>query len=63
MGMSLFKFPADMQDSFLGDVVDDTVDNAPANEVQLRDCRRKSLKLDPFRTTKRVEKLFRIAIQ
>ena len=63
MGMSLFKFPADMQDSFLSNVVDDTVDNAPANEIQLCYRRRKPLKLNPLRTTKRVEKLFRIAIQ
>ena len=63
MGMSLFEFPADMQHSFLSDVVDDTVDDAPADEVQLSNRRRKPLKLDPLRTTKRVEKLFRIAIQ
>ena len=61
--MSLFEFPADMQHSFLSDVVDDTVDDAPANEIQLCNRRRKSLKLDPFRTTKWIEKLFRIAIQ
>jgi hypothetical protein len=52
-----------MQDSFLSDVVDDTVDDAPANEIQLRDRRSKSMKLDPLRTAKRIEKLFRIAIQ
>jgi hypothetical protein len=63
MGTYLFKFPADMQDSFLSDVVDDTVDDAPANEIQLRDRRSKSMKLDPLRTAKRIEKLFRIAIQ
>lgn len=59
----LFKFPADMQDSFLSDVVDDTIDDTPANEIQLSNRRRKPLKLDPLRTTKRIEKLFRIAIQ
>jgi hypothetical protein len=63
MDMCLFKFPADMQHSFLSDVVDDAVDYTPANEVELCNRRRKSLKLNPFRTTKRVEKLFRIAIQ
>jgi hypothetical protein len=63
MGMSLFEFPADMQHSFLSDVIDDTIDDAPSNEIQLRNCRRKPLKLDPLRTTKRIEKLFRIAIQ
>jgi hypothetical protein len=63
MGMSLFEFPADMQHSFLSDVVDDAVHNTPANEIQLGDSRRKPLKIDPLRTTKRVEKLFRIAIQ
>jgi hypothetical protein len=63
MGMSLFEFPADMQHSFLSNVVNDTIDDAPANEIQLCDCRRKPLKLNPLRTTKRVEKLFRIAIQ
>jgi hypothetical protein len=61
--LSLFEFPADMQHSFLGDVIDDTIDDTPANKIQLRDCRRKSLKLDPLRTTERIEKLFRIAIQ
>lgn len=61
--MSLFEFPADMQHSFLSDVIDDTVDDTPADEIQLGDRRRKSLKLDPLRTTKRIEKLFRIAIQ
>jgi hypothetical protein len=52
-----------MQDSFLGNVVDDAVDDAPANEIQLSNRRRKPLKLDPLRTTKWVEKLFRVAIQ
>jgi hypothetical protein len=52
-----------MQDSFLGDVVDDAVDDTPANEIELCNRRRKPLEIDPFRTTKRVEKLFRIAIQ
>jgi hypothetical protein len=61
--MCLFKFPADTQHSFLSDVVDDAVDDAPANEIQLGNRRRKPLKLDPFRTTKRIEKLFRIAIE
>ena len=59
----LFNFPANTQDSFLGDVVDDAVHDAPANEVQLCNGRGKTLKLDPLRTTKRIEKLFRIAIQ
>jgi hypothetical protein len=63
MAMSLFKFPADMQDSFLGNVVNDTVDDTPANEIQLCNRRRKSLKLDPLCTTKWIEKLFRVAIQ
>ena len=63
MATCLFKFPADVQDSFLSDVIDDTVDYTPANEIQLCNRRSKSLKLDPLRTTKRVEKLFRIAIQ
>jgi hypothetical protein len=63
MDMSLFKFPADMQDSFLSDVVDYTIHYAPANEIQLSDRRRKPLKLDPLRTTKRVKELFRIAIK
>ena len=61
--MSLFEFPADMQHSFLSDVIDDAVDDAPADEIQLSYRRRKSLKLDPLSTTKRIEKLFRIAIQ
>jgi hypothetical protein len=52
-----------MQDSFLGNVVDDTVDDTPANEIQLSNRRRKSLEVDPFSTTKRVKKLFRVAIQ
>jgi hypothetical protein len=47
-----------MQDSFLGDVVNDTVDDTPANEIELSNRRRKPLKLDPLCTTKRVEKLF-----
>jgi len=63
MATCLFKFPADVQDSFLSDVIDDTVDYTPANEIQLCNRCSKSLKLDPLRTTKRVEKLFRIAIQ
>jgi hypothetical protein len=63
MDMSLFKFPADMQDSFLSDVIDYAIDDAPANEIQLSNRRRKPLKLNPLRTTKRIEKLFRIAIQ
>ena len=63
MATCLFKFPADMQHSFLSDIVDDAIDDAPANEVELCNRRRKSLKLDSFRTTKRIEKLFRIAIQ
>jgi hypothetical protein len=52
-----------MQHSFLSDIVNDTIDDAPANKIQLRDRRRKSLELDPLCTTKRIEKLFRIAIQ
>ena len=63
MAMCLFKFPADVQDSFLSNVIHNTIDDTPANEIQLCNRRRKSLKLDPLRTTKRVEKLFRIAIQ
>ena len=63
MAMSLFKFPADMQDSFLGNVIDYTVDDTPANEIQLRNRRRKPLEFDPLCTTKRVKKLFRVAIQ
>ena len=59
----LFKFPADMQHSFLSDVVDDAIDDTPANKIQLSNRRRKPLKLNPLRTTKRIEKLFRIAIQ
>jgi hypothetical protein len=62
MAMSLFKFPADMQDSFLGNVVNDTVDDTPANEIQLCNRRRKSLEFDPLCTTKRIKKLFRVAI-
>jgi hypothetical protein len=62
MAMSLFKFPADMQDSFLGNVVNDTVDDTPANEIQLCNRRRKPLEIDPLCTTKRVKKLFRVAI-
>jgi hypothetical protein len=52
-----------MQDSFLSDVIDYAIDDAPANEIQLSNRRRKPLKLNPLRTTKRIEKLFRIAIQ
>jgi hypothetical protein len=52
-----------MQHSFLSDVIDDTIDDAPTDEIQLGNRRRKTLKLDPLRTTKRVKKLFRIAIQ
>jgi hypothetical protein len=52
-----------MQHSFLSDVVDDAVDDTPANEIELCNRRRKSLKLDPLSTTKRVKKLFRIAIK
>jgi hypothetical protein len=63
MDMSLFKFPADMQDSFLSDVIDYAIDDAPANEIQLSNRRRKPLKFNSFRTTKRVKKLFRIAIK
>ena len=63
MATCLFKFPADMQNSFLSDVIDDTIDDTPANEIQLCNRRRKSMKFDPLRTTKWVEKLFRIAIQ
>jgi hypothetical protein len=63
MAMSLFKFPADMQDSFLGNVVNDTVDDTPANEIQLCNRRRKSLEIDPLCTTKWIEKLFRVAVK
>jgi hypothetical protein len=52
-----------MQDSFLSDVVDDAVDDAPANEIQLSNRRRKPMEIDPLRTTKRVKKLFRVAIK
>jgi hypothetical protein len=52
-----------MQDSFLSDVIDYAIDDAPANEIQLSNRRRKSLKLNPLCATKRVEKLFRIAIK
>jgi hypothetical protein len=52
-----------MQDSFLSDVVDYTIHDAPTNEIQLSDRRRKPLKLDPLSPTKRVKKLFRIAIK
>jgi hypothetical protein len=63
MAMSLFKFPADMQDSFLGNVIDYTVDDTPANEIELCNRRREPLEFDPLCTTKRVKKLFRVAIQ
>jgi hypothetical protein len=52
-----------MQDSFLSDIVDDAIDDTPANEIELCNRRRKSLKLDPLSTTKRIEKLFRIAVK
>jgi hypothetical protein len=52
-----------MQDSFLSDVVNDTVDDTPANEIQLCNRRRKPLEIDPLCTTKRVKKLFRVAVK
>jgi hypothetical protein len=52
-----------MQDSFLGNVVNDTVDDTPANEIQLCNRRRKPLEIDPLCTTKRVKKLFRVAVK
>jgi hypothetical protein len=51
------------QDSFLRDVVDNTVDDAPPNEIQLSNRRRDAHEFDSFRTTKWVKKLFRIAIK
>jgi hypothetical protein len=51
------------QDSFLRDVVDNTVDDAPPNEIQLSNRRRDAHEFDSFRATKWVKKLFRIAIQ
>jgi hypothetical protein len=58
-----FLTATNAHDSFLSDVIDYAIDDAPANEIQLSNRRRKPLKLNSFRTTKRVEKLFRIAIQ
>jgi hypothetical protein len=52
-----------MQDSFLGDIVDDTIDDAPTDEIQLGDCCRQTHKLNPLSSTKWIKKLFGIAIQ
>ena len=58
MAMSLFEFPADMQHSFLGNVIDYTVDDTPANEIELCNRRRKPLKLYPLCTTKGSKNFF-----
>jgi hypothetical protein len=51
------------EDTLIIHVVDDAIHDAPANEIQLSDRRRDTHEFDPLRTTKWVEKLFRIAIQ
>jgi hypothetical protein len=58
-----FLVATNADDTLLVHVIDDTVDDTPANEIQLSDRRRDAHKLDSLRTTKWVEKLFRIAIQ
>jgi hypothetical protein len=51
------------QDSFLSDIVDNAIHDAPPNEIQLSNRRRDAHEFDSFRATKRVKKLFRIAIK
>jgi hypothetical protein len=58
-----FLVATNAKDTLLVHVIDDTVDDTPANEIQLCNRRRKSLKLDPLCTTKRVKKLFRVAVK
>jgi hypothetical protein len=58
-----FLVATNAKDTLLVHVIDDTVDDTPANEIQLCNRRRDAHEFDPFRTTKRIKKLFRIAIQ
>jgi len=54
---------ADLENTLLGDIVDDTIHDAPTNKVQLGDSCRQTHKLDPLSSTKWIKKLFGIAVQ
>jgi hypothetical protein len=58
-----FLVATNTQDTLLIHVVNDAIDDAPPNEIELSDRRRDAHEFDTLRTTKRIEKLFRIAIQ
>jgi hypothetical protein len=48
---------------FCNKVLDNSICDAPADEVELGNGRGQAFKLDALRTAKRVEELFRVAIE
>jgi hypothetical protein len=48
---------------FCNKVLDNSIRDAPADEVELGNGRGQAFKLDALRTAERVEELFRVAVQ